>query len=155
MLAYPIYLWSRSPGKSGSHFHPESDLFAPNERTDIITSTACWAVMVGLLVYLSFAMGPIQLLKLYGIPYWLFVMWLDLVTYLHHHGHDEKLLWYRGKERSYLRGGLTTLDRGYGWINNIHHDIGTHVILHLFPQIIHYHLIDATEAAKPVLGKYS
>lgn len=27
----------------------------------------------------------------------LFVMWLDLVTYLHHHGHEDKLPWYRGK----------------------------------------------------------
>ena len=26
--------------------------------------------MVGLLVYLNFAMGPVQMLKLYGIPYW-------------------------------------------------------------------------------------
>jgi fatty acid desaturase len=63
-----------------------------------------------------------------------FVMWLDLVTYLHHHG---------GEEWSYLRGGLTTVDRDYGWINKIHHDIGTHVIHHLFPQIPHYHLVEA------------
>lgn len=61
--------WSRSPGKKGSHFHPDSDLFVPNERKDIITSTACWTAMVGLLAYLSFAMGPMPLLKLYGIPY--------------------------------------------------------------------------------------
>lgn len=27
----------------------------------------------------------------------IFVMWLDLVTYLHHHGHEDKLPWYRGK----------------------------------------------------------
>ncbi|XWS43856.1 hypothetical protein CRYUN_Cryun16bG0140300 [Craigia yunnanensis] len=81
-------------------------------------------------------------------------MWLDFVTYLHHHGHEEKLPWYRGKEWSYLRGGLRTLDRDYEWINNIHLDIGTHVIHHLFPQIPHYHLVEATEAAKPVLGKY-
>ncbi|KAK4489274.1 hypothetical protein RD792_005071 [Penstemon davidsonii] len=97
MLAYPFYLWGRSPGKKGSHFHPDSDLFVPNERKDIITSTVCWTTMVALLVGLSFVMGPVQLLKLYGIPYLGFVMWLDFVTYLHHHGHDEKLPWYRGK----------------------------------------------------------
>lgn len=154
MLAYPFYLWGRSPGKSGSHFDPNSNLFVPSEKNDIITSTACWTAMAALLVGLSFVIGPLQLLKLYGIPYWIFVMWLDFVTYLHHHGHEEKLPWYRGKVWSYLRGGLTTLDRDYGWINNIHHDIGTHVIHHLFPQIPHYHLIEATEAAKPVLGKY-
>lgn len=28
------------------------------------------------------------------------VMWLDLVTYLHHHGHEDKLPWYRGKVKS-------------------------------------------------------
>ncbi|KAJ6913306.1 omega-3 fatty acid desaturase [Populus alba x Populus x berolinensis] len=154
MLAYPIYLWSRSPGKSGSHFNPNSDLFVPSERKDVITSTLCWTAMAALLVGLSFVMGPAQLLKLYGVPYVGFVMWLDLVTYLHHHGHEDKLPWYRGKEWSYLRGGLTTIDRDYGWINNIHHDIGTHVIHHLFPQIPHYHLIEATEAARPVFGKY-
>ncbi|CAN6469846.1 unnamed protein product [Victoria cruziana] len=110
--------------------------------------------MVALLVGLSCWLGPISMLKLYGVPYLMFVMWLDFVTYLHHHGHEQKLPWYRGKEWSYLRGGLTTLDRDYGIFNNIHHDIGTHVIHHLFPQIPHYHLVEATEAAKPVLGKY-
>ncbi|KAL0401218.1 UNVERIFIED_CONTAM: Omega-3 fatty acid desaturase, chloroplastic [Sesamum latifolium] len=97
MLAYPIYLWNRSPGKTGSHFHPDSDLFVPSERKDVITSTVCWTAMVALLVGLSFVMGPLQLLKLYGIPYLGFVTWLDLVTYLHHHGHEQKLPWYRGE----------------------------------------------------------
>ncbi|KAI3474216.1 hypothetical protein Pfo_029004 [Paulownia fortunei] len=154
MLAYPFYLWNRSPGKTGSHFDPNSDLFVPTERKDVMASTICWTAMAALLVGLSFVIGPIELIKLYGVPYWGFVMWLDLVTYLHHHGHEDKLPWYRRKEWNYLRGGLTTLDRDYGWINNIHHDIGTHVIHHLFPQIPHYHLVEATAAAKPVLGKY-
>jgi hypothetical protein len=48
------------------------------------------------------------------------------------------------------RGGLTCLDRDYGIFNKIQHDIGTHVVHHLFPQIPHYHLQDATEAAKKV-----
>lgn len=154
LLAYPFYLWGRTPGKKGSHFHPDSDLFVPNEKKDVITSTACWTAMVALLAGLTVFMGPAWIIKFYVIPYWIFVMWLDLVTYLHHHGYDEKVPWYRGKEWSYLRGGLTTIDRDYGLINNIHHDIGTHVVHHLFPQIPHYHLVEATEAVKPVLGKY-
>ncbi|KAI7986267.1 hypothetical protein LOK49_LG14G01003 [Camellia lanceoleosa] len=129
-------------------------LLSQKKRKDVITSSVCWTTMAALLVGLCFVIGPVQMLKLYGIPYWGFVMWLDLITYLHHHGHEEKLPWYRGKEWNYLRGGFTTLDRDYGWINNIHHDIGTHVIHHLFPQIPHHHLVEATEAAKPVLGKY-
>lgn len=154
LLAYPVYLIWRSPGKSGSHFSPYSGLFQPEERKCIAISTACWSLMAALILYLSTVFGPLLVFKLYGIPLLIFVMWLDLVTYLHHHGYDKKLPWYRGKEWSYLRGGLTTIDRDYGIINNIHHDIGTHVIHHLFPQIPHYHLIEATKAASPMLGKY-
>ncbi|BAT92879.1 hypothetical protein VIGAN_07173700 [Vigna angularis var. angularis] len=46
-------------------------------------------------------------------------------------------------EWSYLRSDLTTIDRGYRWIYNIHHDIGTHVIHHIFPQIPQSLLIEA------------
>nr|ABA91057.2 Omega-3 fatty acid desaturase, chloroplast precursor, putative, expressed [Oryza sativa Japonica Group] len=153
LLAFPVYLWYRSPGKTGSHFLPSSDLFSPKEKSDVIVSTTCWCIMISLLVALACVFGPVPVLMLYGVPYLVFVMWLDLVTYLHHHGHND-LPWYRGEEWSYLRGGLTTVDRDYGWINNIHHDIGTHVIHHLFPQIPHYHLVEATKAARPVLGRY-
>lgn len=120
----------------------------------------------------------------------MFVVWLDVVTYLHHHGpsdKDEEVPWYRNEEWSYFRGGLSTIDRDYGacgqhWadrlgerrengmaadiqsgvgvageravadhlvctpatrrsrpaagiFNKIHHDIGTHVVHHLFPQV--------------------
>lgn len=153
LLAFPVYLWYRSPGKNGSHFNPSSDLFTPKERRDVIISTTCWFTMIALLIGMACVFGLVPVLKLYGVPYIVNVMWLDLVTYLHHHGHQD-LPWYRGEEWSYLRGGLTTVDRDYGWINNIHHDIGTHVIHHLFPQIPHYHLVEATKAARPVLGRY-
>lgn len=154
LLAFPVYLLYRSPGKTGSHFLPSSELFTPKEKGDVMISTTCWCIMLASLLAMACAFGPAQVLKMYGLPYLVFVMWLDLVTYLHHHGHQERLPWYRGEEWSYLRGGLTTVDRDYGWINNIHHDIGTHVIHHLFPQIPHYHLVEATKAAKPVLGRY-
>jgi omega-3 fatty acid desaturase (delta-15 desaturase) len=154
LVAFPVYLWKRSPGKKGSHFDPNSNLFEPNERTDVITSTSCWFAMVALLLAMAVAVGPLWIFKLYLFPYIVNVMWLDAVTYLHHHGYEKKIPWYRGKEWNYMRGGLSTIDRDYGWINKIHHDIGTHVVHHLFPQIPHYHLVEATAAVKPLLGNY-
>ncbi|KAL6272445.1 hypothetical protein ACE6H2_023137 [Prunus campanulata] len=69
--------------------------------------------MAALLVGLSFVMGPGQMRKLYG-------------------GLKFGSAFIK-QEWSYLRGGLATLHRDYGLINNIHPDIGTHVIHHLFP----------------------
>ncbi|GKV26189.1 hypothetical protein SLEP1_g35534 [Rubroshorea leprosula] len=97
LFAYPIYLWYRTPGKEGSHFNPYSDLFTPNERKFVMTSIACWMVVASILVYLCFPIGSLHMLKLYGVPYLIFIVWLDGVTYLHHHGYKRKLPWYRGK----------------------------------------------------------
>ncbi|KAK4342542.1 hypothetical protein RND71_038358 [Anisodus tanguticus] len=100
LLAYPMYLMKRSPGKSGSHFNPYSDLFQPNERNYIVTSTVCWTIMAAILVYLCTVFGTLLMFKIYGVPYLIFVMWLDFVTYLHHHGYEKKLPWYRGKTKA-------------------------------------------------------
>lgn len=70
LIIIGLLQWNRSPGKTGSHFEPSSDLFVPSEKKDVITSTVCWTAMAALLVGLSFVIGPIQMLKLYGIPYW-------------------------------------------------------------------------------------
>ncbi|KAF8391428.1 hypothetical protein HHK36_023733 [Tetracentron sinense] len=83
MLPFPI-----SPGKTGSHFHPSSDLFVPNENNDVITSTACWTAMTALLVGWVIPYNgshPNGLCHVVGFG--------DL----HHHGHEQKLPWYRGK----------------------------------------------------------
>ena len=55
-----------------------------------------WAVLAAC----TFTLGPLAMLNLYVVPYWINVVWLDAVTYLHHHGpHDteEPVPWYRGK----------------------------------------------------------
>lgn len=157
LFAFPFYLWKRSPGKTGSHYDPSCDLFQPSERNMVLTSNAFMIGMLGVLAACTAKLGLVAMFNLYFMPYWINVVWLDVVTYLHHHGShnpEEKMPWYRGEQWSYLRGGLTTLDRDYGIFNKIHHDIGTHVVHHLFPQIPHYHLEDATEAAKKVMGPY-
>jgi acyl-lipid omega-3 desaturase len=153
LLAYPIYLFRRSPDREGgSHFSPTSPLFRPSEKWDILTSTVLWISMIGCLGALTYQFGWIFLVKFYLVPYLIFVMWLDLVTFLHHTEAD--IPWYRGKDWYFLKGALSTIDRDYGFINSIHHDIGTHVAHHIFSNMPHYHLKTATEAIKPILGNY-
>ncbi|MEO1132328.1 MAG: fatty acid desaturase [Cyanobacteria bacterium J06639_1] len=152
LFAYPLYLFKRSPGKSGSHFNPNSPLFRPHEKWDVLTSSALWIAMVAGLAAMTFQWGWLFLLKYYIGPYVVFVIWLDLVTFLHHT--EDDIPWYRGKDWFFLKGALSTIDRDYGIFNNIHHNIGTHVAHHIFLGIPHYNLKRATEAIKPILGRY-
>lgn len=152
LLAYPVYLFRRSPGRKGSHFSPSSPLFRPSEKTDVLTSSLLWGLMVAFLGVLTYQWGWLFLLKYYLGPYVVFVAWLDLVTYLHHT--EEDIPWYRGDDWFFLKGALSTIDRNYGVFNSIHHDIGTHVAHHIFLNMPHYHLKTATEAIKPILGEY-
>ncbi|KAH7427485.1 hypothetical protein KP509_10G046300 [Ceratopteris richardii] len=154
LLSFPIYLWTRTPGKTGSHFHPNSPLFKRIERKDVMISTACWVAMLLILLALCWLFGATWIVKLYLLPYLVSVAWLGGVTYLQHHGYKHKIPWYRGKEWSYIRGGLSTVDRDLGAVNGLMHSIGTHVVHHLFPQIPHYHLVEATKAIEPILGNY-
>lgn len=152
LFVYPLYLFRRSPGKSGSHFMPESPLFRPHEKWDVLTSTVCCTFMLGLLIGVGITHGFLFLLTYYIVPYLIFVAWLDVVTFLHHT--EEDIPWYRGKDWYFLKGALSTIDRDYGFFNPIHHNIGTHVAHHIFITIPHYHLLEATEAIRPVLGDY-
>lgn len=152
LFVYPLYLFRRSPGKQGSHFLPSSPLFRPHEKWDVLTSTVCWTLMLAFLIGLGMHYGFGFLFKYYLMPYVVFVVWLDLVTFLHHT--DTNIPWYRGKDWCFLKGALSSIDRDYGIFNPIHHNIGTHVVHHIFLSIPHYHLLEATEAIKPVLGDY-
>lgn len=152
LLAYPVYLFKRSPGKTGSHFNPNSPLFKPSEKWDVITSTICWSLMIGFLGFLTLKFGFLFFVKFYLMPYLGFVIWLDLVTYLHHT--VEEIPWYPNDDWYFLKGALSTIDHDYGFINPIHHNIGTHVAHHIFLNMPHYHLLTATEAIKPILGEY-
>ncbi|NEQ31918.1 MAG: fatty acid desaturase [Leptolyngbya sp. SIO4C5] len=152
LIVYPLYLFKRSPGKQGSHFLPSSQLFRPHEKRQVLTSTGLWGLMVAALIGVGFYFGWGFLAKYYLMPYVVFVIWLDLVTFLHHT--DADVPWYRGEDWYFLKGAVSTVDRDYGLINPIHHNIGTHVAHHIFLSIPHYHLLEATAAIKPVLGEH-
>jgi omega-3 fatty acid desaturase (delta-15 desaturase) len=61
--------WKRSPGKEGSHYDPNCDLFTPAERNDILTSNAYLVGMLAILAAVGVTMGPAMLFKLYIVPY--------------------------------------------------------------------------------------
>lgn len=151
LVLYPFYLITDSEFTSGNHFNPMSRLFKDDERVGAAISTTCVAVW---LTFLFSTFSLPLLLDAYFAPYIFFIIWLDLVTYLQHT--DPTLTYYRDSAWSFLKGGLNTMDRSYGrFIDHLHHDIGTHVIHHLFfTKIPHYHLLEATEALKPIIGDY-
>lgn len=67
------------------------------------TSNAFLRGMLAILAVSTVALGPLAMFNLYFMPYWINVVWLDIVTYLHHHGPedaDEKIPWYRGEVRA-------------------------------------------------------
>lgn len=69
----------------------------------IQTSNKFFAGMLAILAGCTLWLGPLAVFNLYVIPYWINVMWLDAVTYLHHHGPDDanmKVPWYRGEVRA-------------------------------------------------------
>jgi omega-3 fatty acid desaturase (delta-15 desaturase) len=151
LVLYPAYLIMDSELTSGNHFNPYSRLFAKDERR------GAWISALSVGAFLCFLLVNVPLLTLldaYVAPYIFFVIWLDLVTYLHHT--DARLLYYRHAGWSFLKGGLSTMDRSYGSIvDHLHHNIGTHMAHHLFyTRIPHYHLKEATEALKPVLKEH-
>jgi len=86
-------------------------------------------------------------------PYAVFAAWIATVTHLHHTHPD--VPWYSGNgEWTFVKGALSTVDRNYGIVEDIHHNIGTHVVHHLFSSIPHYNLIEATKHIVPTIGPH-
>lgn len=151
LLSFPAYLWFPV-----SHFNPCSRFFSSSDKSLVLASNACIFLFSCLLCQAMNVVGVGVILKLYFAPYLVFSAWISAVSYLHHHGSPEghRIPWYRGGEWSYLRGSLSTVDRDYGIFNALHHNIGTHVVHHIFPQIPHYNLVEATECIKGVMGTH-
>jgi len=152
LLVFPFYLVRGTPRRGGSHFDPHAPFVADGERRRARRSVLACAAFAGFLAWLAVKLGPGALLRLYVAPYVVFVVWVDLVTLLHHTA--PRLPWYRHPTWTPLRGALSTVDRHYGPFERIHHHAGSHVAHHLFPEIPHYRLRAATDALRPMLGAW-
>lgn len=150
LIVFPLYLFVRSTGREGSHFLPSSPMFRSTERKQVLLSTSLTALWFSFLIFLGYYFGIWNLIKFYFIPYFIFVIWLSLITFLHHT--HPTLAWYREGEWNFVKGALSTMDRSYGIFEPIHHNIGTHAVHHLFSGIPHYNLKKAKSYLKKELG---
>ncbi|TFK53229.1 hypothetical protein OE88DRAFT_1718176 [Heliocybe sulcata] len=140
------------PGMGTNHFSPYSPLFKAHERWNIIISDIGLLGMSAILYYYAKQVGLADFVKFYFIPYLLANHWIVMLTFLHHS--DPTIPHYRGKEWSFLRGAVATVDRPLlGWIgrfflHNVSHD---HVAHHFFSIIPFYNQPEVTERIKAVL----
>eukprot|EP00040_Diaphanoeca_grandis_P027473 m.156501 g.156501 ORF g.156501 m.156501 type:complete len:397 (-) comp30998_c0_seq1:333-1523(-) len=157
VFGWPAYLAYHVTGRRyaerTSHFEPSAPLFGPKDYSEVVFSDVGLAIVLTGHAYFVSQFGLWAFVKYYFVPYLFTNMWLVLYTDLQHT--DVKLPHYRGAAWSWLKGAICTIDRNYGIYNVIHHHIGdTHVCHHLFSEMPHYNAEEATEAIKPVLGKY-
>uniref|UniRef100_A0ACD5Z6W8 Uncharacterized protein n=1 Tax=Avena sativa TaxID=4498 RepID=A0ACD5Z6W8_AVESA len=156
-LGWPLYLFTNAGGRPyplfACHFDPYGPIYSDRERAQIFISDAGVLATSFALFKLASAFGFWWVVRVYGVPLLIVNAWLVLITYLQHT--HAALPHYGSTEWDWLRGSLATMDRDYGILNRVFHNItDTHVAHHLFSAMPHYHAMEATKAIKPILGEF-
>ncbi len=155
-LGWPMYkLGFRNIGTyspiSGSHFLPTSTLMAPHIRGSWYAGLFTVLAFASIYASLGFVFGWGFFAKYILAPYLIYGGWLTFMTWMQHV--SEEVPVYQAQDWTPLKGALSSVDRNYGPFNWLTHNTGNyHVIHHIFPTIPHYHLKQATDAVKPLLG---
>lgn len=156
-LGWPLYLAFNVAGRPyegfACHYNPYGPIYNDSERLQIyISDLGVLAVSYGLYC-LMLAKGLAWVICIYGVPLLIVNAFLVMITYLQHT--HPALPHYDSSEWEWLRGALATVDRDYGILNKVFHNItDTHVAHHLFSMMPHYHAMEATKVIKPILGEY-
>jgi len=124
-----------------NHFNIFHSMFT-GRLLGCVISLVLWCTMgYGLYLYAS-AYGFWALFSHYIMPDFIFACYMVVITFLHHN--EMNIPWYADSEWDFVRGQLSTIDRHYGAVHDIIHNIGTHQMHHMFIKIPHYHLEEAT-----------
>nr|XP_043636244.1 omega-6 fatty acid desaturase, endoplasmic reticulum-like [Erigeron canadensis] len=158
VIGIPLYFTINTTGRKydgfASHFYPQSPIFNDSERKLVWITDAGLLVVYYSLYKVAMTMSVSWLFFMYGAPWMIMNIHFTLISMMNHI-HPE-LPHYDSREWDWLRGALSTVDRDFGIFNDIFHNTSCgHVMHHLFPTSIpHYHLVEATNAVKPILGDY-
>lgn len=156
-LGWPLYLSCNVSGRPynrfACHYAPNSPIYNHRERLQIWLSDVGIITMAFILYGVALVKGVSWVICMYGIPLLVVNGFLVLITFLQHT--HPALPHYDGSEWDWLRGALATVDRDYGVLNKVFHNItDTHVVHHLFSTMPHYHAMEATRVVKGLLGEY-
>ncbi|PON48814.1 Fatty acid desaturase [Parasponia andersonii] len=156
-LGWPLYLAFNVSGRPydrfACHYDPYGPIYSDRERLQIFISDAGIFLMTFVLYQLAAAKGLAWVVCVYGVPLLIVNGFLVLITYLQHT--HPALPHYDSSEWDWLRGALSTVDRDYGVLNKVFHNItDTHVVHHLFSTMPHYNAMEATKAVNPLMGDY-
>jgi omega-3 fatty acid desaturase (delta-15 desaturase) len=137
------YLISGYKPRPVYHFNPWDKMFK-GHVVQCFLSLAALATMTYLLRLLYLAEGWTGLFCYYIMPDFIFACFMVIITFLHHS--EMNIPWYADDQWDFVRGQLSTIDRHYGIVHEVIHNIGTHQMHHMFAHIPHYYLEDATAA---------
>ncbi|OWM72587.1 hypothetical protein CDL15_Pgr013055 [Punica granatum] len=157
LVGWPSYLAFNASGRPydgfASHYNPNAQIFNLRERFWVHVSNIGILAIYYILYRLATTKGLPWLLSIYGVPVLILNAFVVLITFLQHS--HPALPHYNSDEWDWLRGALATVDRDYGFLNEVFHDItDTHVIHHLFPTMPHYNAKEATVSIRPILKDY-
>ncbi|KAF1784953.1 Fatty acid desaturase domain [Phytophthora cactorum] len=122
-------------GKSRSHFNPYSAIYSDRERWMIVLSDIFLVLMIGVLATLVYTFSFYTMLKFYVVPYFVVNAYLRVELAARRALHGRPLF------GPYLD-------------SVVHRIVDTHVCHHIFSKMPFYHCEEATNAIKPLLGKF-
>lgn len=166
LIGWPAYLMIGATGGPDrgmtNHFlpnplttpkQPSKELFPGRWKNKVRRSALGVAAAIASLGVWTAKRGFKEVMALYGGPLVVVNAWLVIYTWLQHT--DVDVPHFSGRDHSYVKGALHTIDRPYnkldpfGAIDFLHHKIGTtHVAHHFDSSIPHYKAQAATDAIK-------
>ncbi|CAI9291796.1 unnamed protein product [Lactuca saligna] len=156
-LGWYIYLSINAAGrpydKFASHYDPRSPIFSDNERVLILITDIGLVSFSWLLYKMATFAGFANVFCVYGGALMVMNAFLVTITYLQHT--HPSLPRYDDSQWNWMNGAFSTMDRDYGILNKVFHNVtDTHVVHHLFSYIPHYHAMEATKAIRPIVGEF-
>ncbi len=124
-----------------NHFNITSNVFKNDYVNCVISLLICGGWSCCLYKYAA-NYGFCTWLNYYFVPLFIFASYCVIITFLHHS--EINIPWYSDGNWDFVRGQLSTVDRDYGMVHYMIHNIGTHQIHHMFTKVPHYHLEEAT-----------